>query len=356
MSKRKLTRQQNWRIQKIQEEKAARLDRKSQRVETDGEELGPEQEGLVVAHFGTLVEVELPEVAPAHAELSDVIAPVAPQEPASTTLQCHFRANVGAIVAGDRVVVRQGQSHGVVEAVLPRTSLLSRPDPRGNLKPVASNIDFIVLVITPEPAPSSALIDRYLVAAELQNIPIKILLNKTDLLTAMNEAEIDALLNMYRTIGYPVLESSVKTEHGLDELMLQLDQHISVFVGQSGVGKSSLVNALLPGVNAKVGELSEHSRLGRHTTTNARLFHFPSGGSLIDSPGIREFGLWHLEPDNLIEGFRDFDAWRFDCRFRDCKHLNEPGCALQAASERGDVHPQRLKNYFAILQSLYEIR
>lgn len=338
MSKRKLTRQQAWRVQKIQDDKAARLERKASQGSDDGEELGAEQEGLVVAHFGTLVEVE-------------------PSGSGSVaTVQCHFRANVGAIVAGDRVVLRSGQSHGVVEAVLPRTSLLSRPDPRGQLKPVAANIDFIVLVITPEPAPSSALIDRYLVAAELQNIPIRILLNKTDLITDMNEAMLDELLAMYRAIGYPVLESSVKTEHGLDELKQQLDQHISIFVGQSGVGKSSLVNALMPGVNAKVGELSENSRLGRHTTTNARLFHFPSGGSLIDSPGIREFGLWHLEPEQVIEGYREFDRWRFDCKFRDCRHQSEPGCALLAAAERGDVHPQRLKNYFAILQSLHELR
>ena len=342
MSKRKLTRQQAWRIQKVQEEKAARLDRKAGKVDLDGEELGSELEGLVVAHFGTLVEVE-PQ-------------PAAGEENASGTVQCHFRANVGAIVAGDRVVMRQGQSHGVVEAVLPRTSLLSRPDPRGQLKPVAANIDFMVLVITPEPTPSSALIDRYLVAAELQNIPIKILLNKTDLITDLNEVMLEDLLAMYRGIGYPVLESSVKTEHGLDELKQVLDQHISVFVGQSGVGKSSLVNALLPGVNTKVGELSEHSRLGRHTTTNARLFHFPSGGSLIDSPGIREFGLWHLEPDQVITGYREFDRWRFDCKFRDCKHQSEPGCALQAAVERGEVNPQRLKNYFAILQALQEQR
>lgn len=339
MSKRKLTRQQAWRIQKIQDEKTARIDRKSRTVEGDAEELGAEQEGLVVAHFGTLVEVE----------------PI-PQEDSAAlpALQCHFRANVGAIVAGDRVVMRSGQSHGVVEAILPRTSLLSRPDPRGQLKPVAANIDFIVLVITPEPAPSSVLIDRYLVAAELQNIPIRILLNKTDLITDMNEAMLDELLSMYRGIGYPVLESSVKTERGLDELKLQLNQHVSVFVGQSGVGKTSLVNALLPGVNAKVGELSESSRLGRHTTTNARLFHFPSGGNLIDSPGIREFGLWHLEPQQVIEGYRDFDRWRFDCKFRDCRHQSEPGCALHAAVDRGDVHPQRLKNYFAILQALQE--
>ncbi|MBA56566.1 MAG: ribosome biogenesis GTPase RsgA [Pseudomonadales bacterium] len=335
MSKRKLTRRQSWRIQKIQDEKAARMAKKAD-IAGDSDELEDEEEGLVVSHFGTFVEVE-------------------PGSTPDQTVQCHFRANVGAIVAGDRVVMRQGKSgYGVIETVLPRSSLLSRPDPRGNLKPVAANIDFMVLVITPEPAPSSVLIDRYLVAAELQKLNIKILLNKTDLITEMNEVMLDDLLKVYRDIGYDVWECSAKTLHGLDELKQQLDQHTSVFVGQSGVGKSSLVNGLMPGVNAKVGELSENSKLGRHTTTNARLFHFPSGGDLIDSPGIREFGLWHLEPDHVIDGFHDFEPWRFECKFRDCKHQQEPGCALQDAVERGAVHPQRFENYFAIRQALLE--
>jgi ribosome biogenesis GTPase len=337
MSKRKLTRRQSWRIQKVQEEKAARISKKANQL-SDSDELGDEEEGLVVSHFGTFVEVE-------------------PHTSPGQTAQCHFRANVGAIVAGDRVVMRQGKSgYGVIETVLPRTSLLSRPDPRGVLKPAAANIDFMVLVVTPEPTPSSMLIDRYLVAAELQGLKIKILLNKTDLITDMNEVMLDDLLNIYRGIGYAVWECSAKTEYGLEELKQQLDQHTSVFVGQSGVGKTSLVNGLMPGVNAKVGELSEASKLGRHTTTNARLFHFPSGGDLIDSPGIREFGLWHLEPDSIIDGFRDFEPWRFQCKFRDCKHQQEPGCALRAAVESEDVHPQRFENYFAIKSALQESR
>ncbi|MGB3620268.1 MAG: small ribosomal subunit biogenesis GTPase RsgA [Ketobacter sp.] len=337
MSKRKLTRRQSWRIEKVQQEKADRIDKKARKL-SDSDELGDEEEGLIVSHFGTLVEVE-------------------PLAPPTDPIRCHFRTNLGSLVTGDRVVMRRGQSgYGVIETILPRTSLLSRPDPRGNLKPVAANIDFMILVVTPEPAPSGVLIDRYLVAAELQKIPIKILLNKTDLLNEMNEVAIDALLNTYRDIGYPVMECSAKTEQGLAELQLELDQKTSVFVGQSGVGKTSLVNALLPGVNARVGALSEGSKLGRHTTTNARLFHFPFGGDLIDSPGIREFGLWHLDPDKVIEGFRDFDPWRFECRFRDCRHLQEPGCALHQAVENGKIERQRVENYFSIREALLEGR
>lgn len=338
MAKRKLTRKQNWRIQKVQEEKTKRLEKKMAKAAVD-EHLGPELQGLVVSHFGTFVEVE----------------PVAPTAADAVNVRCHFRANVGAIVTGDRVVWRLGKDgYGVIEVVLPRDSMLSRPDPRGKLKPVAANIDFIVLVVTPEPTPSSMLIDRYLVAAELQDIDVKILLNKTDLLTEHNQPDIEDLLSTYEKIGYEVLRSSTVSSEGLAGLKSTLDNSISVFVGQSGVGKSSLVNSLLPGVDLKVAELSEGSKLGRHTTTNARLFHFPDGGELIDSPGIREFGLWHLSPEKVIDGYRDFQSHVGLCRFRDCKHDREPGCALQLAVEKGDVSAQRFDNYFAIVDLLIQ--
>lgn len=339
MAKRKLTRKQNWRIQKVQDEKTRRMERKLATSEEEGH-LGAELEGLVVSHFGTFVEVE--SLSEESVSLND-----------TSNVRCHFRANIGAIVTGDRVVWRLGKDgYGVIEAVLPRASMLSRPDPRGKLKPVAANIDFIVLVVTPEPTPSSMLIDRYLVAAELQNIDVKILLNKTDLLTDENQPTIEALLQTYKQIGYEVLRSSTVTSEGLASLKEELDNNISVFVGQSGVGKSSLVNSLLPGVDIKVAELSEGSKLGRHTTTNARLFHFPDGGDLIDSPGIREFGLWHLSPEKVIDGYRDFQAHVGLCRFRDCKHDREPGCALQRAVEKGEVSAQRFDNYFNIVDTL----
>lgn len=339
MAKRKLTRKQSWRIAKVQEEKVSRLSKKVASVSETG--LGEVQEGLVVSHQGTLLDVE------------PLACDIAHSGPPPEAVKCHFRTNLGAIVTGDRVAWRVGGTgQGVVEAVLERRSLLVRPDPRGQVKLVAANIDAMILVITPEPRPSSVLIDRYLVAAELQHIPVIILLNKTDLLCAENEAELADLLGLYEAMGYRTLRSSTCSRAGLDDLIDCLRDKTTVFVGQSGVGKSSLVNALLPGVDLKVGELSAASRLGRHTTTTARLFHFPGGGQLIDSPGIREFGLWHLDAQRIVDGFIDFHPYLGHCRFRDCQHRQEPGCALQEAVKSGHVCEQRLNNYFAILNSL----
>jgi ribosome biogenesis GTPase len=137
----------------------------------------------------------------------------------------------------------------------------------------------------------------------------------------------------------------------MPDLHARLNENTSIFVGQSGVGKSALINALMPGVNTLEGELSQAAEKGRHTTTSARLFHFPEGGDLIDSPGIREFGLWHMSPEELIQGFREFRPYLGLCRFRDCKHASEPGCRLLAAVEAGEVRRERLNNYRQILES-----
>ncbi len=334
MSKRKLSRQQAWRVEKIQEERAKRAARRDAAAEqaVTGGELGPEQEGLVIAHYGTQVAVE--------------------SEP-GVSQRCHIRANIEGLVTGDRVVWCEGDPTGVVVAQLDRQSVLSRPDPQGKLKAVAANIDQIFVVIAPYPEPHANLVDRYLVASEVVGIEPVILVNKTDLLEQdpTLRAQMSALMAIYPTLGYQVLYTSSKQD-GLQPLHDALRGRISVFVGQSGVGKSSLVNALLPEAELRVGALSENTRKGTHTTTTAQLFHLDCGGRLIDSPGIREFGLWHMDRQDVEQGFREFRPHLGHCKFRDCRHEKEPGCAIMGALESGAISPTRLDSYRHIVASL----
>ncbi|SDL06279.1 ribosome biogenesis GTPase [Franzmannia pantelleriensis] len=337
MSKRKLTRQQRWRIEKIQAERAQRAERRDAR---DGDrleagEFGPERAGRVTAHFGRSLDVEA--------------------DDASGERQrhrCYMRANLDGLVTGDHVVWRQANdASGVVVARSERDSVLERPDARGQLKPVAANLDQILIVFAAEPEPHANLIDRYLVAAEATGIDPVLVLNKVDLLPEQG-GELRELLGRYEALGYPVVLASAKQEGGLDALHQRLTGHTSVFVGQSGVGKSSLIDRLLPDHALRIGALSEDSRKGTHTTTTAMLYHLPAGGELIDSPGIREFGLTHLDAEQVTEGFIEFRDYLGRCRFRDCRHREEPGCALLAAVDRGDIHPQRFASYRRILASL----
>lgn len=340
MSKRKLNRRQQWRIDKIHKERASRVSRKDQEIDEQlsAGELGAEQEGQIIAHYGRQVDVE-----------------GTAGESRGKVHRCYMRANIDALVTGDKVVWRPGPDNdGVVVARLDRFNALMRPDTRGQLKPVAANIDYIVIVFAPEPYAHANLIDRYIVAAESTGIEPVLLLNKTDLLNADNAPRLLEMAERYQQIGYKVLTASTVEEDGLTVLNQLLDNKVSVFVGQSGVGKSSLVNVLLPGINLRVGELSEQTRKGMHTTTTAMLFHLPDGGDLIDSPGIREFGLWHIDERQVAEGFREFDGLLGACKFRDCRHRQEPGCALRDALEAGDISPERFESYHRIIDSLDE--
>ncbi|MFV0477875.1 MAG: small ribosomal subunit biogenesis GTPase RsgA [Parahaliea sp.] len=334
MAKRKLSRQQAWRIKKIQDERAKRARRRSddtQQMLTSGT-LGPEREGLVIAHYGTQVEVE--------------------SEP-GVSQRCHLRANLEGMVTGDRVIWRAGEPTGIVVARDERQSELLRPDPYGSMKAVAANIDRICVVFAALPEPHANLLDRYLVAAEVSGITPVLVLNKRDLLAASpaRQAALEPLLNLYSDLGYKLLQTSCR-EGGMDELTTALGGRTSVFVGQSGVGKSSLVNALLPEADLKTGPLSELTNKGTHTTTTAQLFHLPGGGSLIDSPGIREFGLWHMRREQVAAGFREFQPLLGHCRFRDCQHEAEPGCAVLAAVDEGAISSGRLDSYRRIIDSL----
>jgi len=344
MAKRKLSKQQKWRIEKIQEERSARARRKERSIDDQlaGGDLGPEQAGLIIAHHGQQLEVEALE-----------------GERRGDRVRCFVRANIESLVTGDQVVWRAGaESLGVIVARSDRSSLLQRPDKYGQLKPVAANIDHIILVLAPEPEPHDNLIDRYLVAAENTEIPAVLLFNKTDLIGPHNAEAIDALLNQYESLGYPVVRTSALKSAEDDNLDPAVDALVrdqtSVFVGQSGVGKSSIIDRLLPGQTLKVGAVSESTGKGIHTTTTARLFHIPGGGRLIDSPGIREFGLWHMTAAEIEFGFRDIRNLTPLCRFRNCRHESEPGCALDAAIEQGQLSAARLHSFRRIMREMEE--
>jgi ribosome biogenesis GTPase len=338
--KRRLTDQQNRRIeaQQSRKQKEPTLDDQSQTLE-----------GLIVAHYGRQIEVQ----ALTAPSLTDQPAPiVADGEPipfwrpvqTGEIWRCHSRTNLPVLVTGDRVRWQADSNTGlgIITAVHDRTSLLTRPDRYHKVKPVAANVSLIVVVFAPLPVPSTQLIDRYLVACEQANIKALLVMGKADLLTA--DDPLHGLLAEYQALGYDTL--TVQTDGDLSELRTRMDGETVVFVGQSGVGKSSLINILLPEAMQRVNIISENSALGQHTTTTTRLMPFDaqdlSKGVLIDSPGIREFGVWHLSVDAIRAGFIEMQPYYGGCKFRNCLHRNEPQCALIAASQRGEVLPRRL--------------
>lgn len=264
--------------------------------------------------------------------------------------RCKLRANIDTLVAGDRVTVNDD---GVVTSMLDRRSVILRPDAYGKMRPVAANIDQVLIVIAPEPEPIENLIDRYLIAIALSDMKAVLVLNKCELSTN-SERSLSALLAVYRSIDIPVLEVSAETGENMAALQQQLEDNTSVMVGQSGVGKSSLINTLAPELELKTGELSDYASKGTHTTTTALLCHLPAGGTIIDSPGIREFHLWHIDEHDVIEGFPEYRQYTDTCKFRNCAHQDDDGCALQQAWQDEKLNPERWHSYWRIRQSLLE--
>ncbi|WP_347253520.1 small ribosomal subunit biogenesis GTPase RsgA [Leminorella grimontii] len=337
MSKKKLSKGQQRRVAANHQR---RLQTGSQKAEPDDSLFDEPQEGVVISRFGK------------HADVEDIEGGLH---------RCNIRRTVPSLVTGDRVVWRPAFSEhakGIIEAVHERTSVLTRPDFYDGIKPIAANIDRIIIVSAIVPELSLNIIDRYLVACETVAISPLIVLNKVDLLDNEGRDFVEQAMQIYRNIGYPVLLLSSVSGEGMDELTEELKGRVSIFAGQSGVGKSSLLNALLPPEEATigVGDISDASGLGQHTTTASRLYHLSNGADIIDSPGVREFGLWHLEPEQVTHGYVEFREFIGHCRFRDCKHVDDPGCAIREAVDAGEIAEERYDNYLKILTSMAEVK
>lgn len=348
--KRRLTQQQERRIEKQQKNRQQDFD------------ANLDIEGLVVQHYGRQLEVQvcsLPEQMPEKSPTLDG-EPDAFWRPIvlNEIWRCHTRTNLDALVTGDKVTWQADPNTGlgVITALHPRESLLSRPDRYHKLKPVAANVNLIVIVFSPYPEVSPMLIDRYLVACATAGIEPLLVLNKADLIE-QNSTALE-VLNEYETLGYRTCISqanaSEDSPHHPKFLADIISNKTVAFVGQSGVGKSSLINTIIPEAAQKTNIISENSALGQHTTTSTRLIQFGENGALIDSPGIREFGLWHLTAQNIYAGFPEFQPLYGSCQFRNCTHQHEKKCALRLAADDGQIMMRRLESMNRLINELEE--
>jgi ribosome biogenesis GTPase len=283
-------------------------------------------DGLIVASHGRHYRVEVP----GHGEID-----------------CVTRGKRGGLVCGDRAAIALvGTGQGVIEAVNSRASLLYRSDAHRQ-KLVAANVTQVIIVVAAVPPCHEELLNRCLIAAEHGRMAALIVLNKTDLPQSAATLE---FLELYRALGYRVLALSAK--HDVRPLRALLQDQVSVLVGQSGTGKSTIINQLLPDAAARTDEISRAARAGRHTTTQAQLYHLDATSHIIDSPGMQEFGLHHLDLDEVVHAFVEFRPFIGECRFRDCRHLGEPDCAIALARDAQRISERRLAGYRVLAQEL----
>jgi len=331
MTKRRLTQAQQNRQKQIQ---AKRLERAKKhhpvQTPTPPQGLSCEQKGLLIAHYGTTLIIE---------------------NQAGKIFRCGLRQNLEILVTGDKIIWQQiDEESGVVVALDERRSILTRPDKK-TAKPIAANVDHIVIVLALEPLFHQTTLDRYLVLAETLSKTATIVINKCDIPTKKTHDVLWKCLPIYEDLGYSVIKVSSKTGEGLSRLQSAMKDHTCILVGQSGVGKSSLIAQLIPDATVRIQALSTLG-LGKQTTTASRLYHMPSGGDIIDSPGIHQFDLHHFSKEAIERAFKEFAPYRGQCRFRNCKHVETPGCALQAAAIAGKIAFFRLQNYHTILADL----
>lgn len=265
------------------------------------------------------------------------------------------------VAVGDRVLVEPDAElgSGVIRQIQPRQNYVVRQSPRRkhDLHLLASNIDQAVVVVTiVHPNLKQGFIDRFLLMTEPYDIPVTVVFNKCDLYEAHDMEMFEYIKSIYVSIGYQVLLASATHADGLDDLRMLLKDKTTLVSGQSGVGKSTLINAIQPQLDLRTGEISDYSGKGQHTTTFAQMYNLDFGGAIIDTPGIKTLAFNHLEPMDVAHNFREFFALSDDCRFGGkCLHRNEPGCAVKAAIAEGQVSELRYANYLTIIEEIEDI-
>jgi ribosome biogenesis GTPase len=263
------------------------------------------------------------------------------------------------VSVGDKVEVEENEAEqtALITKIYDRTNYINRQSPRGKHQQhiVASNIDLSLLLATlKEPRTSQGFIDRFLVASEMYHVPSIIVFNKADLHKRKEDEKFQQLKTMYERIGYEVFLISVNDNMGVDDLKEELRNRVTLISGHSGVGKSSLLNLIFPELKLKTQDISGWSGKGLHTTTFAEMFDLPFGGSIIDTPGLREFGLIGVSKQELSHYFPEMRERLVNCQFNNCLHINEPGCAIKEAVVDGEINEDRYVSYVNILDSIEE--
>lgn len=274
------------------------------------------------------------------------------EDPSSPPVRCTAKRKFDSIVCGD-VITWHANEHGNASVVdlLPRKNALTRPGYRGRPRTIAANIDQLIIVNSWLPEPLWDLVDRYLIAAKQLDAEAIIVMNKGDL-AAKHATELDwQAMKVYEEIGYPVIQINALTGEGIEDLKERMNNKTSILSGRSGVGKSSIANQILPETNISVGIISDSGE-GRHTTTTATLYRLENGGYLIDSPGVRDYALGDITAVQLANGYVEFSEYKNDCKFHNCTHDHEPGCAVRQALEEHKIDPQRYARYIDALKNL----
>ena len=250
-------------------------------------------------------------------------------------------------VCGDRVEVEPiaEESDWLITAIHDRDNELQRPNLSGKVEVLAANIEKLIVMAAASPKPDWAIVDRYLCAAELMHVPAAVIYNKTDM---HSEPGVDEVLAVFERIGYPTIRVSARTGENVEDLGPELEDCISIIVGQSGVGKSTLINLLVGDDAQLTASISEKRGEGKHTTVNSVMLDLPGGGAVIDSPGVRDYAP-ALSPDEVVLGYREIVSAAQHCRFANCRHLREPGCAVKAAVEHDEISVRRYDSYRHLL-------